>query len=125
MESRPRRLGGKTRERARELRGNMTAAERRLWWVIRNQRVDGARFRRQVPVGEYFADFCCLKQKLIIEVDGGQHSETEDYDRTRTEFLEAQGFRVIRFWNGDVMTNLEGVVDIILEALDWRSRPPS
>lgn len=124
MEARPRRLDSKTRDRARELRRDMSPAERRLWWAIRHKSLDGARFRRQVPVGEYFADFCCLKRKLIVEVDGGQHSETEEYDRRRTQFLEAQGFRVIRFWNTDVMTNLEGVVDTIFENLNRPSRPP-
>lgn len=76
MEARPRRLQLKTRERSRELRRNMTEAGRRLWWAIRSRSVDGARFRRQVPIGDYFADFCCLKRKLVIEVDGGHHSET-------------------------------------------------
>ncbi len=85
--------------------------------------VAGTRFRRQFPIGEYFTDFCCLGRKLIIKVDGGQHSDNEAYERRRTEFLQAQGFRVIRFWNNDLMKNLEGVMEAIFEAL--QKAPPS
>lgn len=103
----------------------MTDAERKLWYVLRRKNLGGARFRRQVPIGNYFADFCCLKSKLIIEVDGGQHAEQEPYDEARTRFLESRGFRVLRFWNNEVLNNIDGAVEFILEALVERSAPPS
>ena len=118
MQARARRLAPITRERSRTLRRNPTDAERKLWSALR--RKARARFRRQYPLGEFFADFCCLEHKLIIEVDGGQHAQAQVYDQRRTQFLESLGFRVLRFWNPDVLTNLEGVVATILQHL-----PPS
>jgi len=102
--------------RARNLRRNDTEAERRLWEAIRNRRLLGFKFVRQLPVGPYVADFACRECKLIVEVDGATHgSETElRYDEKRTAFLQAEGFRVMRCWNDDVFTNLEGVLDGIL-----------
>jgi very-short-patch-repair endonuclease len=103
-------------ERARHLRKNMTAPERRLWRALR-ERLGDANWRKQVPLGPYFADFCSHRAKLIIELDGGQHAETGDYDAARTRFIEAQGYRVIRFWNNDVMQNLDGVLETIATSL--------
>ena len=102
--------------RARDLRKNDTEAEWRLWEAIRNRRLAGFKFVRQLPVGPYVADFACRERKLILEVDGATHgSETElRYDERRTAFLQAEGFRVMRCWNDDVFTNLEGVLDGIL-----------
>jgi very-short-patch-repair endonuclease len=105
-----------TVSRARELRRNATDAEKALWRGLR-EHLPQAKFRRQVPVGAYFADFYSFSARLIIEVDGGQHDEAQSYDAARTRFLESQGYRVIRFWNNDVLTNIEGVLGTIAENL--------
>jgi very-short-patch-repair endonuclease len=99
---------------ARKLRSNPTDAEMRLWSRLRRKQVDGHRFRRQVPLGSYVVDFACLEARLIVEVDGGQHGER---DAARTAWLEAQGFRVLRFWNNDVLENTDGVIEAIRGAL--------
>ena len=104
--------------RARQLRRSMTDAERALWRVIRNKQLNEFRFRRQRPMGNYIVDFVCLDAKLILEVDGGQHAEQVGYDATRTVFLASLGYRVLRFWNNDVLQNMDGVVTVILDALD-------
>jgi len=100
---------------ARKLRRDMTDAERRLWHALRNRRISEAKFRRQVPVGPYIADFLCVAARLVIEVDGGQH--VEDGPR-RTSYLESQGYRVIRFWNNEVLANLDGALERIVEELE-------
>ena len=110
---------------ARELRKGQTDAERRLWWLLRNRQLDGRKFRRQVPIGDYIVDFACIEAKLIIELDGGQHSETRSYDEKRTKQLEENGFVVLRFWNNDVLTNSEGVVEEILRMLHPTDGSPS
>ena len=106
---------------ARKLRRNPTDAESRLWTRLRRKQIDGHRFRRQVPLGPYVADFVCLEARLIIEVDGGQHDERAALDAQRTAWLEANRFRVLRFWNNDVMQNIDGAVEAIRAAL--RSPP--
>lgn len=83
-----------------------------MWRVLR-ENFPGAKFRRQVPIGPFFADFFSFPMKLVIEVDGGQHGVAQDYDARRTAFLEAQGLHVIRFWNNDVLGNTEGVIEVI------------
>jgi very-short-patch-repair endonuclease len=103
--------------RARSLRREATEAENKLWQVLRNRQVDGAKFRRQVPIDQYFADFCCSEHKLIVEVDGSQHADQERYDAARTAHLKAKGYHVLRFWNDDVLKSVEGVVDTIREEL--------
>jgi very-short-patch-repair endonuclease len=105
-----------TIDRARELRRNSTDAERRLWRALRSK-LPQYKWRRQMPVGPYFADFACFAEKLIIEIDGGQHASAQLYDDRRTRFIEAQGFRVLRFWNNDVMSNADGVVEQIALSL--------
>ena len=105
--------------RARELRKNATEAEKLMWRALRENFPD-AKFRRQVPIGPYYADFFSFSMKLVIEVDGGQHGEAQDYDARRTAFLEAQGLRVIRFWNNDVLGNIEDVITQI--SLSLRER---
>jgi very-short-patch-repair endonuclease len=105
-------------KRSRQLRKDATEAEQRLWSQIRMKNVDGARFRRQYPIEGFIVDFCCLKARLIVEVDGSQHAENVAYDDRRTRILERQGFRVLRFWNGDVMRNVDGVLVAIFEALE-------
>ena len=101
--------------RARTLRKSMTEAERRLWSMLRDRQL-GWKFRRQYPLGHYVLDFACFEAKLAIEVDGGQHADSRGDDQ-RTVWLNAQGWRVLRFWNNEVMENTEGVVARILEAL--------
>ena len=118
---------GQKRDRARELRKDMTLAERRLWSLLQARQLDGFRFRRQMPVGPYVADFACLETGLIIEVDGGQHLESLS-DAARDHFLAGRGFRVLRFWNNDVLANLEGVRAVIArwlsEACPHPNPPP-
>ena len=103
---------GTTNRYARTLRRNATDAESRLWQSLRNRRLGGFKFRRQASVGNYVVDFLCAEKRLIIEVDGGQH--TPEVDAARTARLEASGYRVIRFWNNDVLGNLDGVLQTIL-----------
>jgi very-short-patch-repair endonuclease len=103
--------------RARALRRNATEAERRLWSKLRRRRTAGFRFRRQRPVGPFIVDFVCLSARLVIEVDGGQHDRRRAYDERRTRYLEARGFRVLRFWNNDVLANTDGVVEQIMRTL--------
>ena len=105
------------RARARGLRKNPTEAEKLMWNHLRFWQVDGYKFRRQQPLGKYIVDFVCLEKKLIIELDGGQHAEQVEYDSTRDGWLGAQGFRIIRFWNNDVLKNSDGVKQEILTAL--------
>ena len=95
----------------------MTDAERRLWGRLRRKQLDGMRFRHQVPLGPYVVDFLCFDHRLIIEVDGGQHAQEAEAESRRTAWLTEQGFRVIRFWNNDVLTNTDGVVLTIQMAL--------
>ena len=110
-------------KRARELRLNPTDAERRLWRVLSRRQVSGVRFNRQVTIGPYIADFAARSEKLIVEVDGGQHGERAACDEARPLYLEVQGWRVIRFWNNDVLRNLEGVIDTIERTLADRPSP--
>lgn len=104
-------------ERARALRAEPTEAERKLWDVLRYKRMAGHRFRRQAPIGRYIVDFVCFERKLVIEVDGSQHAVDTERDAARTAWLESQGFRVLRFWNNDVLRNIDGVAAVIREAL--------
>jgi len=110
----------KLKYRSRELRTNMTDAERRLWSKIRRKQIMGRPFYRQKPVGNYIVDFYCPSAKLIIEVDGGHHCQDEhrDYDRGRDDFLRRLGFEVLRFSNLDVLKNIEGVVEKIMEKVE-------
>ena len=112
----PRQATPKMQHRAAELRHNLTPAEQKLWSALRNEQL-GFNFRRQYAIGPFIADFCCIKKKLIIELDGSQHLEQELYDRQRTEDLQARGYQVLRFWNNDVLNDLNGVIIIIQEAL--------
>ena len=105
------------RTRARELRINATPPERMLWRELSARKISDVRFNRQVPIGPFICDFVSRGAKLIIEVDGGQHDWQADEDRARTRYLESQGYRVIRFWNSDVLERLEGVVAEIAAAI--------
>ena len=104
--------------RARRLRANHTRAEGRLWLKLRNRKLDGFKFRRQFPIDRYVADFVCIEAKLIVELDGGNHALTTAYDAARTEVLEQAGFRVIRFWNRSVMTEIDNVLQTISAELN-------
>jgi very-short-patch-repair endonuclease len=101
-------------ERARQLRAQTTRAEAYLWGALRNRRLGGWKWRRQVCIGPFVVDFLCVETKLVVEVDGASHTEQEAYDAWRTKELEARGFRVIRFWNDGVFKGREGVCDAIL-----------
>ncbi|WCP11922.1 hypothetical protein sphantq_00317 [Sphingobium sp. AntQ-1] len=97
--------------KARALRNNATDVERALWHVISARKISGIRFNRQIPIGQFICDFVARSIGLVIEVDGGQHNDEVDAERTR--YIEAQGFRMIRFWNNDVLGNIEGVIEEI------------
>jgi very-short-patch-repair endonuclease len=118
-----RRINLVTTSRARVLRRNLTDVERMLWRSLRDKQLDGHRFRRQHPIGKYIADFACIEQMLVIELDGGQHQEQLVYDEQRTNFLQSQGWQDLRFWNNDVLNNLDGVLITIIERL--KVLPPS
>jgi very-short-patch-repair endonuclease len=111
--------------RVRELRREMSPAERRLWSRLRCRGLGGFKFKRQEWVGPFIADFYCWEAKLIVEVDGTQHADCEDYDRARSVYLKRQGFRVIRYWNSQVADDLEGVLAAILAILEERVPSPS
>jgi len=98
--------------RSRELRINQTDAETVLWNRIRNRQIDRAKFVRQYPIGRYICDFVCRDRKIVIEVDGGQHAESAS-DEVRDRYLRAEGYRVMRFWNNDVLSNIDGVLTVI------------
>jgi len=116
----PKRSTPKILHRAGELRKELTPAERKLWAHLRLLREDGVRFRRQHAIGAFITDFppsgtmCAPRSKLIIELDGSEHLEQEDYDNERTNYLESQGYKVIRFWNNQVMDDVDGVIRAIL-----------
>ncbi|MBI2231706.1 MAG: endonuclease domain-containing protein [Deltaproteobacteria bacterium] len=105
------------RSRARALRKNSTEVDRLLWRHLRMWQLDGYKFRRQQPIGNYIVDFVCLEKRLIIELDGGQHAEQSHYDSERDAWLRDQRFTVLRFWNNDVLINVEGVAARIFETL--------
>lgn len=111
-------------QKARLLRKNQTDVEKILWQRLRNRGVQGFKFRRQVPVGPYVVDFLCEAARLVVEVDGGQHSENKEYDQYRDDFLRANGYEVMRFWNNEVTGNLEGVLEALLGVLNRRSESP-
>src|SRR5215469_15263477 len=104
-------------ERARTLRRDMTEAEQRLWQMLRSRQTEGYQFRRQAPIGRFIADFVCHAARLIVEIDGGQHNITSEEEASRTRFLEGEGYRVLRFWNNQVLDNPEGVRSVIAENL--------
>jgi very-short-patch-repair endonuclease len=107
------------RQRSRALRARMTDAERKLWFALRDRRFAGFKFRRQVPIDRFIADFVCFDARLIIEVDGGQHAGSLQ-DRRRDRWFAANGFRVVRFWNNEVLSNLEGVLTALSAELGQR-----
>ena len=105
---------------ARDLRKNLTDAERRLWQQLKRRQIGTVKFRRQQPIGPFIVDFVCFERRVIVEVDGGQHAEQAPYDEHRTGWLEAQGYCVLRFWNNDVLANTEAVAQAIFDAVEQR-----
>ncbi len=110
--------------RAKRMRSEPTDAERALWQLLRAKRFVGYKFKRQVPIDRYIVDFVCFADRLIIEADGSQHAES-DYDAERAAYLARQGFRVLGFWNNDILTNTEGVGEAIWAALQDETSTPS
>ena len=108
--------------KARILRKNQTDAEAALWQKLRGRGLENYKFRRQVPVGPYVADFLCKEAKLIVEIDGSQHLAQVEYDQYRDAFLRASGYEVVRFWNNEVLTNVNGVLESLTLALSQRAR---
>lgn len=111
------------RDLARALRADMTEAEKKLWRQLRQHQVLGVKFRRQVPVGPYIADFASFAHRLIIEADGGQHCESA-HDAQRDSYLESAGWHVMRFWNTDILTNMPGVLEMIRIYVEAHSPHP-
>lgn len=105
-------------DNAKTLRRNLTDAEQKLWYHLRAHRFMGRKFKRQKPMGRYVVDFVCLEEKLVIELDGGQHAENLEYDQERDAWLRSQGFTVLRFWNNELMNETEGVLERIRLALE-------
>ena len=105
------------KSRARKLRQNATDAETLLWRHLRDRRLAGFKFRRQHVIGHYIVDYVCPSEKLIVELDGGQHADRADYDERRTGYLESNGFRVVRFWNNDLLRDVDSVLVVILGLL--------
>jgi very-short-patch-repair endonuclease len=117
----------KNLDRAKELRGNQTDAEKFVWRQLRNRRFEGFKFRRQVPLGNYIVDFVCFDHRLIVELDGGQHNESSHrtYDANRDGWLRLQGFNVVRFWNHEVFTEWEVIEEVIWRELHKAPSPPA
>jgi len=109
--------------RSRELRRNPTEAEKHLWLKLRNRQLGGVRFNSQGPIGPFICDFVARTPKLIIELDGGQHAVRTVEDERRTRFLASRGYRTLRFWNNEVLNNMDGVLLVIVEALKNRPSP--
>jgi len=103
---------------ARKLRREITDAEKKLWVRLRDRQLCGAKFRRQHPIGPFITDFCCVERGLVVELDGGHHAEQSEADRRRTAFIERQGYRVLRFWDNEVLSDVEAVLERIVCVLD-------
>jgi len=111
-------------DNARHLRKTQTDAERRLWQLLRNRSLEGCKFRQQHPVGSYICDFFCIDRQLVIEVDGGQHAERIESEEERTSYLESRGYTVMRFWNHEVLTETEAVLEKVLNMISSISSHP-
>jgi very-short-patch-repair endonuclease len=112
-------------QRARRMRRDGTDAERKLWSLVRNRRLGGYKFKRQIWIGAFIADFVCEQPQLIVELDGGQHSMQMSYDFARTRYFKARGYRVVRYWNNDVLARTDAVVESLRQALREITQPPS
>jgi very-short-patch-repair endonuclease len=109
---------------ARRLRRTQTDAERKLWSRLRDRQICGAKFRRQHPIGKYIADFCCVESKLIVELDGSQHGPENESDRSRTQAIERLGYRVLRFWDNEVLKDSVAVLEKIMQTIEEPSPFP-
>ena len=109
-------------KRAKELRRELTPVEIKLWARLRAHRMQDIHFRKQHAIGNYIVDFCTPRRKLIIELDGSQHLEQEEYDLERTAFLESKGYKVIRFWNNEVTNNMDSVLSVIWDVLNQQTQ---
>jgi len=110
-------------DNAKSLRSNLTDAEQKLWYHLRAHRFMGRKFKRQKPMGRYVVDFVCLEEKLIVELDGGQHAENVEYDHVRDSWLRSEGYTVLRFWNNELMNEMEGVLERIRLTLSNEAIP--
>ena len=108
-------------DKARDLRKNQTKAESLLWYHLRNKRFQGLKFRRQLPIGNYIVDFVCESLKVIIKLDGSQHMEAELYDNERTQYLSSLGYKVLRYWNNDLLSQKDSVLESIRLNLSKRA----
>ena len=104
-------------ERAKELRKSLTEAELRLWGRLKQRQLHGMKFRRQQPIGPFIVDFVCFERRVVVEVDGGQHAERSEYDSERTRWLQSRDYRVLRFWNNEVLAQTDTVAQAIADAL--------
>jgi very-short-patch-repair endonuclease len=112
------------KERARRLRREQTEAEKKLWARLRSRQLGGFKFRRQFVIGPFITDLCCFEQRLVVELDGGQHADQSGADRRRSDFLLSRGYRVLRFWDNELMENIDAALERIAEALaDPRTEP--
>lgn len=107
---------------AKNLRKNMTDAEKFFWYKVRDRRLAGYKFKRQVPIGHYIVDFACLDYTLVVEIDGGQHNDNSA-DTLRDKFLQDKGFRVVRYWNNEILNNIDGVLEALVRELSLRPSP--
>src|SRR5437667_2923745 len=114
-----------TQIRSKRLRRDETDAERKLWLHLRDRQINGAKFRRQQSIGRYIVDFFCPECRLVIELDGGHHADQVQADQRRTEFLNTAGYRVLRFWDNEVLTSIEAVLQQITYLVNHPSPPPS
>ena len=120
-------MQGQTNQKIREqkwpraLRNAPTDMESRLWQRLRQRQIENCKFRRQHPFGDYILDFVCLERKVVVELDGGQHAQTNEYDGKRSRYLEQAGYVVLRFWNSEVSENLEGVLEVIRASVEPRN----
>jgi very-short-patch-repair endonuclease len=111
--------------RARKLRKNLTDVENKLWSRLRGRQLSGVKFRRQYPIGPFIVDFCCVERRLVVELDGGQRAERNTADERRTRLVERFGYRVLRFWDNEVLSNFDGVLERINEVLEGPRPLPS
>jgi very-short-patch-repair endonuclease len=111
-------MGEMNTKRAQALRKNLTDAEQRLWQKLKGRQIAAVKFRRQQPIGPFIVDFVCFERRLIVEVDGGQHAEQVAYDEERTQWLKAQGYRVLRFWNNEVLADTDAVAQAIFDTVE-------